>query len=255
MITTNLQTALAALGLTPNAIALYEQSFLTGRSTVGRLAALAEMDRSSAHLAATQLRGAGLLNEEVVGERTYIWVKPPKDVLVRLKIAMNHLQTQYESVEDALPALSAGYQAAEKLPVVQVFSGKSGLKQVVANVLENAADEILLFTNQAFEREVFSSADHRDFINERKRRGIKIRALAVDTTEGHDLQAADDDNLRQTRLISGETTVPFKNEIYIYGDSVAMLSFSGQVFGFVTRSADFAEAQLWAFERLWREAA
>jgi hypothetical protein len=246
-------SALVALGLTPNAIQLYEQSFLTGRTTVGRLAAVIGMDRSSAHLAAGQLRTFGLLNEEVVGERTYVWVKSPKDVLSRLKIQINHLQTQYDGVEESLPELSAGYQAAEKLPVVQVFTGRTGLKQVASNILgTTGGGDILLFTNQEFEREVFNASDHKDFIIARKQLGLKIRVLAVDTNEADELKKNDALNLRETRILHDETSIPFKSETYIYGNSVAMLSYSGQVFGFITRSRDFAEAQRWAFEKIWK---
>lgn len=251
----SLQNALATLGLTTNAIALYNQSYTEGRSTVGRLASLVGMDRSSAHLAATQLRERGLLNEEVRGGRTYIWVKPPKDVMVLLKLRMNELASRYDALDEALPGLMAGYAPSSVLPVVQVFSGKQGLRQVSANILDEGGNEVLLMTNQSFEREVFEPGDHRDFIAERLRRKLPIRVLAVDTPEAHDLIKTDAQHLRQTRIITDESAIPFRSETYIYGNSVAMLSYSGQVFGFITRSADFADAQRWMFERLWRELA
>jgi sugar-specific transcriptional regulator TrmB len=250
-----LEEALAALGLTPNAVTLYLQSYRVGRTTVGRLAQMVGMDRSSAHLAAAQLRAVGLLDEMPNGGRTLVWVKPPKEILTRLRIGMRKLRSQFDAVEDALPRLEAGYSEKDSLPVLQMFTGKDGLRQVVANILEHAEGEILLVTNQAAERQVFTRADHQEFIRERLRRGISIRALAVDTPEAAELVRTDGANLRETRIIQGEEAVPFQSETYIYGDMVAMLSFSEIVLGLLIRSADFAQAQRWMFERLWQESA
>jgi sugar-specific transcriptional regulator TrmB len=246
--------ALAELGLTPNAITLYRQSYRAGRATVGKLAQLCGMDRSSAHLAAGQLRVAGLLEELPDGGRTLVWVKPPKEILIRLRIGIRKLRSQYDSVEEALPELEAGYSETETRPVLQLFSGKDGLRQIVANIWDQARGEILLISNQTAERAVFTRTDHQEFIRERLRRDLSIRVLAVDTPEARELRGTDEGALRQTRIIKDEQAEPFRVETYIYGDSVAMLSFSEMVMGFVVRSAGFAEAQRWIFERLWREA-
>ncbi len=248
-----IEEALTALGLTANGVSLYMQSYRTGRATVGRLAQEAGMDRSSAYLAAAGLRAAGLLEEMPDGGRTVVWVKPPKEILTRLRIAMRGLRSQFDAVENALPQLEAGYVEREAAPVLQVFSGKDGLRQVEANILEQARGEILLMSNQEAERLVFTRADHVEFIRERMRRELRIRVLAVDTPEARELVATDGQNLRETRLITGENEVPFRSETYIYGDCVAMLSFSEVVMGFVVRSADFARAQRWVFERLWKD--
>lgn len=248
-----LQEALTELGLTPNAVSIYLQSSQTGRATVGRLAQLCEMDRSSAHLATSQIRSAGLLEEMADGGRTLVWVKPPKEVLTRLRIRMRKLRGYFDAVEDALPQLEASYQDRGALPVVQVFTGKDGLRQVESNILEHAEGEILLMTNQEAEQEVFTARDHQDFIRERLRREVFIRVLAADTPRGRELVASDGQNLRETRIIHNDGAIPFRSETYIYGNSVAMLSFSGAVMGFVVRSADFVQTQRWIFERLWRE--
>jgi sugar-specific transcriptional regulator TrmB len=250
-----IEQALAALGLTSNAVRLYLQSYRTGRATVGKLAQLSGLDRSSAHLAAGQLRAAGLLDEMPDGGRTLVWVRPPKEILTRLRITMRKLRGQFDSVEDALPELEAAYSEMGRGPVLQTYSGKDGLRQVVANILDEAEGEILLMTNQASERAVFTRTDHQDFIRERLRRGLSIRVLAVDTPEARELVQSDGLNLRQTRIIRDGDRVPFQSETYIYGDRVAMLSFSGTVLGFVVRSSEFAQAQRWMFERLWRECA
>ena len=248
-----LASALTELGLTSNAVRLYLLSFEIGRTTVGNLAHVCGMDRSSAHLAADQLRAAGLLEELADGGKKMVWVKAPKEVLLRLRIRIRNLRSHYDAVEDAIPAMDALYREKGSVPLMQVFSGKDGLRQVVANILANATAEILLITNQTAERQVFTTQDHQAFIAERMRRSLHIRVLASDTPEGRSLVTSDGRSLRHTKILSDSSSVMFHSETYIYGDCVAMLSFRTGIMGFVARSKDFADMQRWIFERLWRE--
>ena len=145
--------------------------------------------------------------------------------------------------------LLASYREQENKPTLRFFAGHDGLKQIVDDVLEHAEGEILLFTNQRTEKNVFSAADHQEFVRERIRRGVSIRVLAADSPEARSMQLGDMAVRRETRIVEGE---PFTSETYIYGDNVAMLSFDKDVVGFIVRSRDFARAQRWTFEQLWR---
>jgi len=71
-------------------------------------------------LAAAQLRAVGLLDEMPDGGRTLVWVKPPKEILTRLRIGMRKLRGQYDAIEDALPRLDAGYSEKDSLPVLRL---------------------------------------------------------------------------------------------------------------------------------------
>lgn len=243
-----LADALGVLGASPNAVAFYLASYKAGRSTVGDVARSCGMDRSSAYIACDQLVEFGLVEEDVSAARKTVVAKPPSSVLARLRTEMRRLRRQYDEVESSMPELLAEFAASESRPVLRFYAGHDGLKQIVDDVLEHAQGEVLLFTNQRTEKNVFSSADHQEFIRERIRRGVSIRVLAADTPEARDMRASDASLRRETRLVDGE---PFTSETYIYGDNVAMLSFDTDVVGFVVRSREFADAQRWAFEQLW----
>lgn len=245
-----LAEALKMLGATENAVALYLASFTSGRTTVGKLAGICRMDRSSAYIAVEQLRELGVLESDESSPRKTILAKPPKAVLARLRTEMRRLRKQHDTVEESMPGLLASYVETESKPVLQFFSGIDGLHQIIDDALEHAEGEILLFTNQATEENVFSEADHKEFIAERLRRGLSIRVLAVDVPESYELQKRDQQCRRETRIVDGE---PFTSETYIYGDRVAMLSFDKEIIGFVVRSAEFARAQRWMFEQIWEK--
>lgn len=245
-----LRHALTALGATENAAAFYLTLYRAGTSTVGDIAKAAKMDRSSAYLACSQLEELGLVDADATGTRKAVTARPPSAVLARLRTDMRRLRRHHDEVEESMQELLASYREQENKPVLRFYAGHDGLKQIVDDVLEQADGEIRLFTNQRAEKNVFSNADHEEFIRERLRRGITIRVLAADTPEARSMVASDAAVRRETRVVEGE---PFTSETYIYGDSVAMLSFDKDVVGFVVRSREFAAAQRWAFERIWNQ--
>lgn len=245
-----LKEALGALGATENAAAFYLALYRAGTSTVGDIAKGSKMDRSSAYLACGQLEELGLVDADATGPRKAVTAKPPSAVLARLRTDMRRLRRHHDEVEESMQELLASYRERENKPVLRFYAGHDGLKQIVDDVLEHAHGEMLLFTNQRAEKNVFSNADHEEFIRERLRRGISIRVLAADTDEARAMIASDKAVRRETRIVDGE---PFTSETYIYGDNVAMLSFDKDVVGFVVRSKEFAAAQRWIFEQLWRK--
>ncbi len=245
----DLTKALYSLGLTPNATSFYLESYRLGKATIGKVAEKAGIDRSSAYLACKQLREAGLLEEALSAGVTVIWAKTPSAVLSRLRAETRRFRAQTENLESVLPELMAEYAASSHKPVLQFFSGKAGFAQITEDVLEHAGKEILLLSNQQEERKVFTDVDHREFIKTRLERKISIRVLTPNTPEAQALQKMDHRCLRETRIIADRQA--FTSETYIYGDSVAMLSFDREIIGFIVRSPDFATSQRWMFEQLW----
>lgn len=245
-----LREALETLGASPNAITVYLSCFLEGKQPIGKIAKEAGLDRSSAYLACDQLVALGLAEKDRTGAKSLITAVAPTVVMARLRTMLRRIRRQHDSIDESLPQLLAAYSKEESKPVLQFYSGSDGLRKISDDVLENAVDEILLFTNQRTERKVFTEADHKEFIAERIKRGLSIRVIAATTDEAYELAKNDQAMRRQTRLVSGE---PFTSETYIYGDKVAMLSFSEEVVGFVVRSSEFAKAQRYLFEQIWNQ--
>jgi len=242
---------LSSLNASPNAIKFYLASYRIGKSTIGKIALSCNMDRSSAYLAYDQLKFMGLMEEDLKSKRKIIWTRPPNAVLSRLRTEARRMRRHTEKIDAKMPELLAAYGEKDSRPILQLFSGKDGLRQIVDDVLENTDDELLLFSNQAEEKKVFTKKDHEEFIKTRINKQILVRVLASNTPETLELKRTDKSCLRETRIIDEQD--PFKSETYIYGDKVAMLSFDKEIVGFIVRSKDFAEAQRWMFETIWQK--
>lgn len=243
-----LKDALQLLNLSPNAIRCYLESYRLGQASVSQVAQACSLDRSSTYLALAQLKEQGLLVEDLAGSRKLVAAKPPAAVLARLRTNIRRLRRGAEAVELNLAKLLAPYAAATSRPVLQVFTGKEGLRRVSDDILEHAEGEILLLSNFESESDVFSADEHADFIRERVRRGVSIRVIATDSSAARNELASDKSQLRQTRLVAAGA---FAAETYIYGNTVAMLSHSGDIVGFLLRTPAFADSQRFLFEQLW----
>jgi len=247
-----IKKALNLLGLNTNAIKFYLASFKHGLASVGDIAKLIQLDRSSAYLALRQLEAKGLIEEEKNSKRKKICARPPQAILSRLRSESRKLRNQCLDIEDQLPELLAEYKEKDKQPVLQFFSGLDGLKQISDDILESDSNELLVFSNQKEEKRVFNKVDHQEFVKARMSKNIKVRVLSPDTKEAQNLRKQDTRSLRETRIIK-QKNIPFTNEIYIYGNKIAMLEFVDEIQGFIVKSRAFHQAQKWIFEEIWEK--
>jgi len=247
-----IKNSLELLHATPNAIVFFLTNYRIGKASVGQIAKAAKMDRSSAYLAFESLKELGLMEEDLGLSRKLVWPREPKAVIARLRTEIRRLRRQVEIIEEEMPNLMAEYGSRPDSPILQFFSGQDGLRQIAEDILEKTSGELLLCSNFAEEKKVFSSRDHEDFIRRRIEKNISLRLLAADTPEAREIQDNDRLSLRQTKIIVGK--IPFLNETYIYGDNIAMLSFNEKsgIVGFIVRSKDFADSERWLFEEAWR---
>jgi HTH-type transcriptional regulator, sugar sensing transcriptional regulator len=245
----SISNALKSLNLSDNAIKAYLACFKLGRLSIGQLAKHSEMDRSSCYLACDQLKKIGLLEEQVENKKI-VWVKPPKEIINRLKIEQRKIRSQIEIIEEALPSLNAEYSTkTDNQPIIQFFTGKDGLRQIVENILDSDIDEILLFSNPDDEKTVFTKQDHDNFINERLKKQIKIRVIATESPLSQKLIELDGASIRKTKIVGNSFN--FKNEMYIFGDMVAVLGFSSQIHGYIIKSEEFSRLQRLLFNNIW----
>lgn len=209
------------------------------------------MDRSSTYLAVDQLKAAGLMEVDELKRPKLVQAIEPKKLLGRVERKIQILEENFDTIHNFMPELERAYKTKSSRPGLQTYSGKDGLQQIMEDILEGSNDEILLFTNQSVEKDVFSKHDHTYFIRKRRERNLSIRVLATDDEYAKNLMKEDSSNLRTTRLIKG--VAPFSCEVYIYKEKVAMLSFSNEVIGFGINSPDFAELMRWQFNITWNK--
>lgn len=244
-----IQDALKLLGLNLKEIRFFEACFKIGPAVINEVAKEARLKRATAYLIAQDLIKKGLINEDFKEYGKKIFTVDPEKLKNILANKQRALRRKELEIEEKLPQLQALYQASEIRPKVKVFEGNNGLLSVWKDILSSKS-EILLWTNQDTENLFFTDVLHEKFIQERVRKGLFIRVLAVNNQEGKKLISNEGTLLREVKLLPDE--IKFSAETYIYDNKVAILDYTKDIIGVIIESVPVNQFQKVIFEMVWK---
>lgn len=160
-----------------------------------------------------------------------------------------------ESLERVLPDLKAMMGKHHRTPRVRYFEGADGIREVYEDTL-TAEGELFNFANSEIVRQFWKEYDI-EYVKQRVKKGIYLKGIAPDDDAGRKVQGKDKESLREIRLVSVKD-FPITNEINIYDNKVAIVSFSedeSELFGVIIESKEVADTQKQIFQMAWRYAA
>ncbi len=165
------------------------------------------------------------------------------------------VQNKIEDFNDFIPSLLNLMDQGHGTNV-RFYDGMQGVERIF--------DDILLtnkrLINKDHELFIMSSGKdlisllpnhYKQFVQKRIRNGIPARVLAPDNKVCHRLYKASKIQLRTTKFFN-EDIYPFKTEIDIYGDKVAMINFTEPgIMGTVIENRAIASSMVSVFNMLW----
>ncbi|HEX6258490.1 MAG TPA: helix-turn-helix domain-containing protein [Candidatus Saccharimonadales bacterium] len=231
-------------------IKFYTANLELGAATLVEITKKARLQRSTAYIIAAEMVARGFVNEDHKTYKKLFTAAEPDLLLQKLEARHRQIGRSTIALKEALPELRAAHRTTTTRPRVRTFEGKEGLTAVWKDILSEQQD-ILLWTNQETEGQVFGRGTHEQFITERVAKGIPIRVLAVRNREAQALISDDATCLRQTKLLP--EGVYFTSETYIYGNKVAVLDIGKNIFGVVTENEQIASSQRALFELTWAQ--
>ncbi len=237
---------LKSIGMDEKSSALYLTGLSIGTAPASEYAKSAKMNRITAYTLLEELVHRGQFT--MVKKRRAKWYAPVAPDFLALEAEKNA-----EALKKALPELHSLSGAKFRKPHVRYFEGWDGARHVYEDTL-TAKTELLNYANSAVVRKRWPNYDS-EYVAERVKRGIHLRGIAPDDATGKRVHGQDKDYLREIRLIS-QKEFDFKNEIKIYDNKVAIVSFGEeeQAFGIIIESKEVAETQRQIFEMAWRYA-
>lgn len=242
-------TSLNLLGLNQKEVKFFITCFRLGPSSINEVALASKLQRSTAYLITEKLLKIGFLEEDLKSYKKKISCIGPNKLLQMIEARGRLLKRQEIEIKDNLPELQVLYQTLEIRPKVKVFEGNNGLLSVWKDILSSNG-EVLLWTNQETENLFFNENLHLKFIEERVKRKIQIRVLAVRNKKGKLLVKSDKECLRQTKILP--EGYKFSPETYIYGNKVAILDYNKDIIGVILESEPIASSQKTIFELAWK---
>lgn len=157
-----------------------------------------------------------------------------------------------DSLDRVLPDLRGLMGNHHRTPKVRYYEGSEGVRDVYADTL-TAQTELLNFANSDIIRNFWKEYD-KQYVAQRVKKGIYLKGIAPDDAVGRKVHGKDKQSNREIRLVSAKE-FPINNEINIYDNKVAIISFAedeSEVFGVIIESTEVAQTQRQIFEMAWR---
>ena len=246
--TAALQHVIQSVGLDAEEAKLYIAGLKLGTSPASAYAKNTGFNRITTYNQLEKLTKRGIFS--AVRKKNAKWYQPISPEKLSIEAHKNA-----ESLERVLPDLRGLMGNHHRTPRVRYYEGAEGVRDVYQDTL-SAQTDILNFANSDIIRS-FCKVYDKEYVAQRVKKGIHLKGIAPDDDAGRKVQGKDKESFREIRLVSVKE-FPINNEINIYDNKVAIISFSEdetEVFGVIIESKEVAQTQRQIFEMAWRFAA
>lgn len=230
-------------GLKPQEAKVYLANLRLGQSSVGAISQEAQIQRTFVYDILRSLIKRGLASYNIInGVNQYSVVS-----IDRFKKAQDR---KLQELEELMPEIRVLQRSVGERAKVQFFEGREGLLEAQFDtlnipkgekILAYAASEGLYYEDNKFAR---------NYIKERVKKRIHVRAILPASPALKKHIENDEKELRESVVLDAEK-FPFTNEIDIYGNKIAILSYSGDLHAVIIESESIAKTQKLIFELAW----
>lgn len=238
----SIHQTLKNLGFSDNEAIVYLSALETGIAAAQDIAEKAGLKRTTTYSVLEALVKRGfILKTQKEGKNRYVAENPENLV----KIFAEH----QKNLQSALPELVAMYNAKQIKPKVLFFEGKTGIKKIYYDTIEEKP-EVILEWNTSEIYQTFPGFPL-EYLEMRRQRNIKAKRIAPNDKNWQERQKKDKEDISVTKLLPREEyNIPV--EINVYNDKVAFMSYSDEM-GLIIESRVIAEAMRTIYNLFWKK--
>jgi hypothetical protein len=152
------------------------------------------------------------------------------------------MHEQVKDLEGLIPELEL--QIGGEKPVVKVFEGKEGIKTIIQDIQNSATKVSYEITDADALYDVLKPEDLKELRGVLRRRNKKIIGIYAGKVKPKGM------NVQRKLLPSAEGG--FQSNIGIYGNSIAMVTFTGKMYSLLIESPQLAKALKVLFEYAYK---
>lgn len=236
-----LEDVLIDLGLTKKEAQVYLANLELGDSPASDIAMRSHLNRVTCYDILDKLLKRGLISTYTKKKIKYFAATDP-DIL------RYDFRQKYMNLKSALPDLRRLHGKSSH-PRIRYYEGIEGVKKIYADTL-NSKSEILNYADSKLIRQFWPNYD-KEYVEERVKRKIYLQGIAPRDEQGEKVASENKLRFREIRLVEpGEYS--FANEINIYDDKVAIVSFGkDELVGMIIESNEVADTQRAIFMMAW----
>jgi len=240
---TSLLNILTNIGLTEKESRVYLACLEKNNSPVSVIAKNAKINRVTTYDILEKLKEKGMVSFYTKQKIKYFNAINPELLLERFEKRTNDLRR-------SLPDFKR-ISGETSHPRIRYFEGIEGIKEIYTDTL-TAKTEILNYSNSKEIRKNWPTYD-KDYVSKRASKKIHLRGICLKDEEGEKVKTEDEKYYREMHLLP-EELFHFTNEINVYDDKVAIISFADELIGMIIESTEIANSQRAIFNMCWQYA-
>ncbi|PJC37086.1 hypothetical protein CO046_02220 [Candidatus Peregrinibacteria bacterium CG_4_9_14_0_2_um_filter_53_11] len=230
------------IGLSDKESRVYLACLELGSSAVSEIARRARINRVTCYSILEKLMQKGLISSIRQENKILFDATDPR-------LVSNDMTQRAKEFRAALPEFRR-LRGDVIHPNVRYFEGLEGVKAIYEDTLTSSS-EILNYSNSREIRQHWPEYDS-EYVSQRVKHKIFLRGISPMDEHGLSVHSRDGISFREIRLVPSEEFT-FTNEINIYDDKVAIISFQDvPPIGMIIQSAAIAATQRDIFTMAWR---
>lgn len=234
-------TVLTNLGLTDKEAKVYLALTELGTVVVSDIAHKAGINRVTTYDILEKLKMRGMVSYYTKKRIKYFSSMQPETLL-------EEFEKRTSDLRGSLPKFKT-LTGEINHPRIRYFEGLEGIKAIYADTLTSKT-EILNYSNSYEIRKKWPNYDQ-EYVEKRAQKKIYLRGVCPKDKAGETVHAQDKEYYREMRLIPSDQ-FDFTNEINIYDDKVAIISFKDELIGMIIESIEISNSQRAIFNMCWQ---
>ena len=222
----NFADILEKAGLTGKEAVIYEALLKSGEVGIREVAGSAPYKRGDVYNILYSLRDKGLVQQNIRGNKISFRPNDPKLLENYLQSEQDRLREAKSVIGSITPALEEMYKMTTERPVVRVYEGVTGIKEIYEDTLKVKKTTNAFLNLSEADDEVYGWL-RRSYSKRRKDAGIRARVIVSakkDDPKTKEYIEADEEELRQTRTVNFDM-FPAYLEVQVYGDKVSFANY------------------------------
>jgi sugar-specific transcriptional regulator TrmB len=234
----NISKQIQELGLSDKESDVYLACLELGNGDAITISKKANLPKSTTYDVLSYLSKGGLINTYLKKDKAHYSVSDPEIILEKIN-------RQKSIAEKIMPELRSLHYSGHNKPKVRFYDSYEGILIIQMEMLKEAKEILAIISAQDVKEDYFA-----DFVKERIKKGIPIRAIFRNSKDAQDYKKNDKISLRVSKVVDMQND--FSSVEYMWGNKVAILSLKNDVAVTIIESEEIYKIHRAMFDSIWK---
>lgn len=212
-----------------------------------------KLKRPTVYKSLYSLAKKGLITKHDINRKIHFRPESPTKLLELAESQYKELDRAKENLQSALPILGSEYIQSTEKPVVRLYEGREGIKDIYKDTLKPGATIYAVENIEEFDDEIWQWANEY-YMKKRPKMNVHTKVIISSGRRAKTHRTRDVIHFRATKEVPADK-FPFQLEVDVYEDKVAFINYRTEhLLGIVVKHPLIAETMKAWFDLAWQGA-